>query len=73
MGPRLLRHRAARGGLVPARLGQRMGATPCVHFELWGAISTEIPVVIEPIADVTISHDTPLDTFTDPFEMQCAP
>ena len=53
--------------------GQRMGATPCVHFELWGAISTEIPVVIEPIADVTISHDTPLDTFTDPFEMQCAP
>jgi hypothetical protein len=53
--------------------GQRMGATPCVHFELWGAISTQIPVVIEPIADVTLSHDTAVDRFEDPFERQCTP
>lgn len=53
--------------------GQRLAETPCVHFELWGAISTEIPVPIETIADVTISHDMAVDGFADPFEMQCTP
>jgi len=36
-------------------------------------VAPRIPVVIEPIADVTLSHDTAVDRFEDPFERQCTP